>query len=293
MKSSSKQVHIFVGNTCNNKCIFCSDNDNIMPRDKRIILKEISSGKKLKNIIFVCKEPTLNKDLHEYIIFAKKQGYDNISITTNGRMISYNSFLNKLFHSGLNEIVISMHGYNSKTHDMMTQAPSSFIQTRKALENIKSLRKTSNLRFGIATTVTKKNLKNIEKTFAFTKKFNPDYFIFNIFEPKANARNKLFLIPKYTEVISLFGKIIINSKSELYLSEMPSCLSLKLGRHAGSNKDQFTSNTEDKLSRITFNNEKTKRKECSSCIHNPKCDGVWKDYIKKYGWKEFVPVKNI
>lgn len=38
--------------------------------------------------------------------------------------------------------------------------------------------------------------------------------------------------------------------------------------------------------------QRVKRTECKTCAFESICDGVWKAYIQKYGWDEFVPVKN-
>ena len=34
---------------------------------------------------------------------------------------------------------------------------------------------------------------------------------------------------------------------------------------------------------------KIKRKECRLCRYDSVCEGVWKNYIKHYGWEEFHP----
>lgn len=34
-----------------------------------------------------------------------------------------------------------------------------------------------------------------------------------------------------------------------------------------------------------------KRAECKSCKHDPVCEGVWGNYLKRYGWDELVPVR--
>ena len=36
--------------------------------------------------------------------------------------------------------------------------------------------------------------------------------------------------------------------------------------------------------------ERTKRPECAACRHDARCEGVWKNYIKRYGWDEMIPV---
>ena len=38
--------------------------------------------------------------------------------------------------------------------------------------------------------------------------------------------------------------------------------------------------------------ERTKRPECASCVYDAQCEGVWKNYTKRYGWDEFVPVRG-
>jgi cyclic pyranopterin phosphate synthase len=36
--------------------------------------------------------------------------------------------------------------------------------------------------------------------------------------------------------------------------------------------------------------QREKRAECASCRYNTACEGVWSNYLKRYGWGEFVPV---
>jgi cyclic pyranopterin phosphate synthase len=37
-------------------------------------------------------------------------------------------------------------------------------------------------------------------------------------------------------------------------------------------------------------NARLKRDECDSCRHDSRCEGVWGNYVRRYGWDEFVPV---
>ena len=36
--------------------------------------------------------------------------------------------------------------------------------------------------------------------------------------------------------------------------------------------------------------QRQKRPECAACQYNGVCEGVWSNYLKRYGWDEFVPV---
>ena len=35
---------------------------------------------------------------------------------------------------------------------------------------------------------------------------------------------------------------------------------------------------------------RTKRAECASCKYDRVCEGVWVNYLKRYGWDEMIPV---
>jgi len=37
---------------------------------------------------------------------------------------------------------------------------------------------------------------------------------------------------------------------------------------------------------------KSKRPECARCAYDPLCDGVWNNYIERFGFEEFVPVET-
>ncbi|MCS6901817.1 MAG: hypothetical protein NZX77_18885, partial [Polyangiaceae bacterium] len=36
--------------------------------------------------------------------------------------------------------------------------------------------------------------------------------------------------------------------------------------------------------------QRDKRPECIHCRYNPVCEGVWRNYLRRYGWDEFSPV---
>jgi cyclic pyranopterin phosphate synthase len=37
--------------------------------------------------------------------------------------------------------------------------------------------------------------------------------------------------------------------------------------------------------------ERAKRDECATCRHNAHCEGVWKNYLKRYGWEGLEPIR--
>ena len=37
---------------------------------------------------------------------------------------------------------------------------------------------------------------------------------------------------------------------------------------------------------------RTKRAECAGCKYDRVCEGVWVNYLKRYGWDEMVPIAH-
>lgn len=51
-------------------------------------------------------------------------------------------------------------------------------------------------------------------------------------------------------------------------------------------EDSYVGHSRDLQDQLT----KAKRKECETCRYEELCDGVWRNYARRHGWDEFVPV---
>ena len=52
--------------------------------------------------------------------------------------------------------------------------------------------------------------------------------------------------------------------------------------------DSFVGSNRDQQDFLT----KAKREECRGCMYFSECDGVWRNYSRRHGWEEFVPIPN-
>ena len=137
-KGEDTRVHVMTSRVCNNNCIFCLEDERIKKHSEvgdfskiKDILK-LNSIRKVNDVLFTSKEPTLNNKLPSMIKIAKDYGYKNISLVTNGRRLSYEPYLKKLIKNGLNRLIISVHGSNANLHDARTRSPVCFEQTLKS-----------------------------------------------------------------------------------------------------------------------------------------------------------------
>lgn len=287
-KSSRKILEIEVGDSCNNNCIFCIDHVK-HKLDVNKINSDIKNHKSMKKIRFAYKEPTLNKNLLKFVKISKECGYQTITITTNGRMLSYKKYLLELIKLGVNDFTVSIHGHNAKIHDSLTQTPGSFQQTKKGLENLCSLvRKPFTLH--IASTITSKNIMVLSELHSFVQKFNPSVHIFNLIEPRGHGKEcfpKLSF--KYTEFVTQIKKLKIQ-KPNISVTDIPFCVARDIKEILGLREKQYFV-IEKGLFAKSLQSIKEKKDTCKNCIKFDLCQGVWKEYIKLYGWEEFQPIK--
>ena len=112
-----KNLTIPTGFICNNLCRFCVESDREARRvsvekfTKNRVYSVLNENKNIKRVIFASGEPTLNPDLIKYIKHAKKVGFKEIVIISNGRRYAYKNFCLDLISAGVNEFIISLHGH--------------------------------------------------------------------------------------------------------------------------------------------------------------------------------------
>ena len=138
-----KTLKILLGFSCNNNCIFCLDekDKNIKVKTTGQVKKELEDGRKTgaENIIFTGGEPTIRQDIFDLVSYAKKQGFKKIEIQTNGRMLYYRDFCEKLISSGVNVFDIHIQGHTADLNNNMTRVKDSLIQTEAGIRNLKLL----------------------------------------------------------------------------------------------------------------------------------------------------------
>lgn len=274
--------YLYVGYSCNNNCIFCSEADeyleNLKPKDIHQIKKEIFEIKKEYDFITLMgREPTLRKDIFEILEFANQVGFKRVGLTTNGRMLSYPNFAKKVLDAGVGQVGVSLSGGTAETHDKLTQVSGSFEQTIKGIYNISNFKK-SDVSLLVNLTMTKLN-----------------YFEFNqmvdlVVSLGVKEINILFIAPLSKRSRS---KDIVMSMS-------------KLGRYIFKNLKPYFKNKDLKFLLIEFlpcslpkearnyffpcleeNPNKIRIPLCEKCEYRDRCDGVLKSYIDLYGSKEF------
>lgn len=295
-KISEERINILTSNVCNNNCIFCMEDKRIRERkqfDFDELKKSIDRAKneKIKKILFTGNEPTMNNYLPEAIKYAKECGFEEISIVTNGRRLFYMPYLLHLVDSGLNRINVSFHGSKEKIQNALTRTPGSFKQTLGGLKNIKILRKKFELKLNINITLTKSNIQDIKKILKLVLKFKPDNIIINPVIPVGRAsENFNAVIPRYSNIAETLRPIFdAFPENRIKVNGLVPCLFPNHLKNLGERETNIIP-APGKPIRIIPSSGKTKGILCAFCKKNSSCEGIWKGYSDKFGFKEFNPI---
>jgi MoaA/NifB/PqqE/SkfB family radical SAM enzyme len=295
-----KRLDLKVGFACNNYCKFCVQGNkrkSCFFKDKELLKRKIEESHKICNeIVFTGGEPTLHKDLFELIEFAKKLGYSNIQIQSNGRMFAYLDFCKEVIKRGATEFSIALHGHLPSLHDWLTSVKGSFYQTVKGICNLKSL----NQRVITNTVITKSNFRHLPQIAKLLIDLGVDQYQFAFPHALGRAKENFHsIIPRKKMVISYVkeglqvGRIY---KIMGYTEAIPYCFMQGYWEHISEriipptkivDLDKEIENYEE----VRVKEGKKKGRICRDCKLYSLCEGPWKEYPENFGWEEFKPIK--
>lgn len=316
---------MLTGAVCNNNCVFCMEED----RDGRIVTNSATTDEVVlwlldkhrggEEFCFTSGEPTTNKRLPVWVKWAKEHGIKRISVMTNGRALSYDRYVRALVAGGMNRFYISIHGHTKKLHEGLTRTPESFAQTVAGIDQVVRL-KPYGVELHTSTVITKRNLPAMGDIYRFLRQHGVDQVVFNVMQ--ANGRANTFfdqIFPRYTEIAQT-AKVFLDEQQKkerevmAFLVDIPLCTTTELpdfnrgfvesyAHYEPPEMTNIVTNPEDEsrrggpdgqlvqVKRADLDDaERQKRMECRSCRYDSVCEGVWGNYLSRYGWEEMQPV---
>lgn len=171
-------IEIPIWNKCNNQCLMCTNTESMRKADVfnydsviNYLEREIQKNKikNLQTIGLTGGEPTICPDFFRIMNYLEQRfPKANIRILTNGRMLAYDNFRKKCLTFRNIDFIIPLHGYDTKTHDRITQVPGSFLQTVEGVKRLLEEKKTGQ-KIEIRIIATRLNLKIIPKIIELIK----------------------------------------------------------------------------------------------------------------------------
>lgn len=328
--SRQERVHILTGPVCNNNCVFCMEDDregryvtNSATTDE-VVQFILEKNRGCEEVCFTSGEPTIHPKLSLWAHWARQRGVRRVSVMTNGRALAYEQYARKLVAAGINRFYVSIHGHNEKLHDGLTRTPGSFVQTVAGIRNVARL-KHRGVELLTSTVITRRNLQFMGDIYRFLRGLGVDQVVFNVMQANGRADTYFELIfPKYTDIAATAKRFLDEQWQRerpvmAFLVDIPLCTTTGLpdfnrgyvesyvhyeppgeafrtllhsdiagGRRLEGPEGELVQIRRADLDRSA----RRKRPECKTCRYDPVCEGVWWNYLRRYGWDEFVPVKE-
>jgi MoaA/NifB/PqqE/SkfB family radical SAM enzyme len=294
-----KRLDLKVGFQCNNRCLFCVQGNrryscpNKSDQEIKKILKKMK--KDHDSVVFTGGEPTIRKELVDWVRYAKKLGFISIQIQTNGRMFSYKNYCKALIKAGANEFSPALHGSNAKIHDSQTQAPGSFKQTVQGIKNLRELDQYI-ITNSVITRMNFKDLPNLARLLVNLKVDQFQFAFMHINEVIAKSPKLIEkIVPRYQEAILYIKKGIdigVASGIRVMVEAVPYCFMKGYEKYISEQYIPSASVVDNEI--ILTNYElyrktkgKSKGPQCKICKYNKICEGPWREYPAIFGWSEF------
>lgn len=291
---------------CNFNCLFCLDrNLKGKPSPSFQEIKELFQQFKDSHedtVMFMTGESFIRPDFLEILKEAKKHGL-KIKVTTNGSMLSYYDFLNKIIKGGVAHIVLSLHSHLPKIANAIARNNLCYSLQRKALLNIdlfNSLHE-KKINIDINTVINKLNYKQLEDLVLYLKGLLKHTHLRIKFKFMNLGGNNIDfykkMLPSFREIgsyilkaLNALGREEIAEKiafSGFPLCSIPNyewaCVELQETLYH-NNLYLFSSHRlkEGKSQYEVVKNDFFKYRECKNCSLVTLCLGVRKDYLKVY-----------
>jgi len=296
-----KRIDIKITFNCNNHCDFCAQGDKrsrIKMKTFEEICKILEMARKdnVSGVVFTGGEPTLHPRIIDIVKEAKKLGYEDIQLQTNGRMFAYYDFCKELKKAGVNQMGPSLHGSKPEIHEKLTNSKGSFKEVVQGIINCKKLGMYV-LTNSVITSFNYKDLPELVKLLVYLKV--DQYQLAFVHIIGTAWENKDWIVPKKSEIMPYVHKALdigIKHKILCYTEAIPYCF-MKGYEQCVAEKiipegpvadaDIFVENYGD----YRRNEGKIKHKKCKKCRYFRICEGPWREYPEIYGWSEFIPVK--
>jgi len=244
--------------------------------------------KDLKNkeeILFTGGEPTIHPQFLEILKFTRRTYPNNqIELLSNGRRFVYEDFTYKVLQIPNLTLMISLAGYDSKTHDRVTCSKGSFEQAIMGIKNIfHYINPSLNQKVEIRIVITKINYKYLDKILNLIEKKFPwiDRTILIFLEIEGRGKENFNKVGLTYKQLSAYLKNIypyFTKLKELRLYHFPLCvLPPDLWSHV------WRTLPEEEVSFLPI---------CEKCLYKKYCLGIHEGYLEMIGSKEFKPLDS-
>jgi len=280
-------VRLRVGHKCNRRCTFCFIPHHEKAVHDHDIRKSIEAAveRGVRELVMTGGEPTLQKDLPEYIEQARDGGVRRIILQTNAIKLSDEAFCQELVDKGLTHVVISLHSHRDDVLQQITRLPRTMEKILRSIDNLHH----AGLQMSVTHVITPENYRHMPEFVRFmVEESHIRRFCFIFATPMAWPMATKALIPRYSDAAPYLKQALEYCVENDVLVDG---LSFKCGApHCVVGGDPRFLVGAVKIPEENRTSDWMEVPACKSCVLRDQCYGVRRLYVWLYGPDEFQPV---
>lgn len=300
MKTTERVHELLLNYACSAKCAFCYNppiTDELLRREATLrqaaesLSAAAAAGAKRLNLHGG--EVTLRDDLPQVLALARKLGFVNINVVTNGVRLGEKAYARKLVDCGATEFRFSLHASTAALHDSILKLPGAYDKAFAGVRHLRSMGVPVGVNFVL-------HRDNVHDLPASLKRFKEELGLsdFIVYYPHYRgmaALNAGVLKLTYAEAAAA-AREAVQACAELFLANFPPCVAPDLRErmldwsHEDGGGDSLHIPEGDTHAVADMKHgQRMKAPRCSSCSLDARCSGFEREYAELYGTEDFVP----
>lgn len=282
-------LDVVLGYDCNAACTYCT----ITPAMRRRALSAEAIAREIdraavngyRAIAFTGGEPTIREDLGALVRYAKKRGFDDVKVSSNGLRYAHLPYLDHLIVAGVTRFHVSLHAFDDAAYDRTTRLAGASVARARGLEHLLLRERSPTLDLILKNDTYRALPEWIDSLVA--RGFR-SFHLWLVSLTDENAAN-VDQLPRLGDVAPFVARACDDARRggyEVLSLHLPRCFLPAHEdhvRHPGADGVRVV--TPDDVfdltsSRLTGG---IKPAACARCVHASRCPGLRRDYVEVFG----------
>jgi pyruvate-formate lyase-activating enzyme len=296
------QVEVRTQTVCNLGCVYCYIRKD--PRDNQSTGQLLEQFRRaaaggVDRLILTGGESTLRKDLPRLIRGARRAGFVDVQLFTNGLVFAYPEPLAAVMEAGLTALCLHASTTDARLYERLTRRDR-FAALEMAVAN---LERYPELEITVLSVVNRLNLDHLSETVAYFrdwqrrvgfKRFVTQLIHCCVYSSSWDHRDTV--LGPLAEGVGMVRKVVEAHRGEpwpITYQNIPICLMPGLEAHSYDLYLTFARQlvASGRFDFTPLDTMFTKPTTCRPCVHEPYCLGLPRGYVRLFGSDELRPVR--
>jgi len=291
-------LDVILGYECNLACDYCTITPQMRARalSGADVLAQLRRGRSLDydRVAFTGGEPTIRGDLLPLVRAAKRLGYGDIKVQTNGLVLASKANMGRLVDAGATRIHVSIHTHEAAAYEALVRREGTYAAMVEGLDNALA----SGLTVIVDVIIKADTVERLSAAVAWLIARGVDNVDLWYVSLTDGNRDNLESLPRISEVMPVLRRVLAAARKagvQARSLHIPRCL---LGEDRAHAFDPGAQRVMVVTPEATFELSESKLAgtvhvpACEGCVHRAICPGIRPDYLEVYGDTEIAQARG-